>query len=136
MSANDRRIPSDAPCPGIGEAPELSARDRIVSAPMMGSGAFILLKVGVERRETTNQAEIRIATLLKILRISPSDARKSCKSLSGLCRPPFPRNMANSSKNARFCYLDHSLGCEIRAVSCQGAQDEVNQSISGPFYTQ
>jgi hypothetical protein len=53
-------------CPGIGEA-DLPARDRIVSRAMMGGGAFILLKVGREGPETAEQAEIRLAILLKIL---------------------------------------------------------------------
>jgi hypothetical protein len=39
-------------------------------------GAFILLKVGQDRRESARQAEIRIATLRKILQISPSGAGK------------------------------------------------------------
>ena len=38
---------------------------------MMGGGAFILLKVGRPRPESAKQAEIRLAILLKILRIPP-----------------------------------------------------------------
>jgi hypothetical protein len=37
---------------------------------MMGGGAFILLKVGQPWPETAKQAEIRLANLLKILRIA------------------------------------------------------------------
>jgi hypothetical protein len=37
---------------------------------MMGGGAFISLKVDCCRRESAKQPEIRLATLLKILRIS------------------------------------------------------------------
>jgi hypothetical protein len=37
---------------------------------MMGGGAFILLKVGHPWPETAKQAEIRLANLLKILRIA------------------------------------------------------------------
>jgi hypothetical protein len=35
----------------------------------MSGGAFILLKAGITRLETAKQAEIRLANLLKILRI-------------------------------------------------------------------
>jgi hypothetical protein len=37
---------------------------------MMGGGAFILLKVGDPWPESTKQAEIRLASLLKILYIA------------------------------------------------------------------
>jgi hypothetical protein len=37
---------------------------------MMGGGAFILLKVGHPWPETAKQPEIRLANLLKILRIA------------------------------------------------------------------
>jgi hypothetical protein len=37
---------------------------------MMGGGAFIPLKVGHPWPETAKQAEIRLANLLKILRIA------------------------------------------------------------------
>jgi hypothetical protein len=36
---------------------------------MMGCGAFVSLKVDCCRRESAKQPEIRLATLLKILRI-------------------------------------------------------------------
>jgi hypothetical protein len=39
MCASERKFPSDAPCPGIGEA-DVPARDRIISPAMMGGGAF------------------------------------------------------------------------------------------------
>jgi hypothetical protein len=88
MSANDRRIPFDAPCPGIGEARQ-PARDRIISEAMLGRGAFILLKVGRGRRESAKQAEIRLATLLKILRISPPEPRKPAKKSVGVVSAAF-----------------------------------------------
>jgi hypothetical protein len=68
------------------------------SAGMMGEGALILLKVGQRRRESAKQAQICLATLLKILQISSSEARKLRKKRVGR---PFPRDMANSSKTAR-----------------------------------
>jgi hypothetical protein len=58
-------------CPGIGEADE-PARARIVSRAMMGGRAFILLKVGRGGPETAEQAEVRVAILLKILGNRPS----------------------------------------------------------------
>ena len=66
MRASNPGFPFDAPCPGIGKAGE-PARDRIVSLERMGGGAFILLKAGRFGPETTKQAEIRFANLLKIL---------------------------------------------------------------------
>jgi hypothetical protein len=42
---------------------------------MMGGGAFILLKGGEAGPETTKRAKIRLAILLKILRIVPSERR-------------------------------------------------------------
>jgi len=67
MRASHREFPSDAPCPGIGEA-RVPARDRIISPGMMGGGTFILLKAGCIGSESAKQAEIRLAILLKILR--------------------------------------------------------------------
>jgi hypothetical protein len=40
---------------------------------MMGGGAFILLKSGPPRPESTKQAEMVVATLPKILRVALSD---------------------------------------------------------------
>jgi len=73
MRASDRKSPSDAPCPGIGEA-SWPARDRIVSLGMMGGGTFILLKTGRAGLESAKQAEIRLAILLKILQIARFEA--------------------------------------------------------------
>jgi hypothetical protein len=42
---------------------------------MMSGGAFILLKVGCLGPESTKQAEIRLANLLKILRNFGSEAK-------------------------------------------------------------
>jgi hypothetical protein len=66
----NRKFPSDAPCPGIGEACWL-ARDRIVSMGMMGGGAFLPLKVRRLGLESTKQPEICLAGLWKILGIPP-----------------------------------------------------------------
>jgi hypothetical protein len=66
-------------CPDVGVAHE-PARDRIVSLAMMRGGAFILLKVGQGRRETANQAEIRLADLPTILSILRFKGRNPCQS--------------------------------------------------------
>jgi hypothetical protein len=42
---------------------------------MMGGGAFILLKGGRTGPEGTKRAKIRLAILLKILQIPPSERR-------------------------------------------------------------
>ena len=42
---------------------------------MMGGGAFILLKGGQAGPESTKRAKIRLAILLKILHIAPSEGR-------------------------------------------------------------
>ena len=42
---------------------------------MMGGGAFILLKGGRARPESAKRAKIRLAILLKILHIAPSQRR-------------------------------------------------------------
>jgi hypothetical protein len=78
IRANDREFPSDAPCPGIGEAGE-PARDRIVSLGMMGGGAFARLKAGRTGPKTTKQAEIRPAFCGKFYALAPG-LQKSCHS--------------------------------------------------------
>jgi hypothetical protein len=45
----------------------MPARDRIVSSEMMGGVAFIRLKSGGAGPKSTQQVEIRLAILLKIL---------------------------------------------------------------------
>jgi hypothetical protein len=49
------------------------ARDRIVSLGMMGGGTFFPLKGGQAGLESTKRAKIRLAILLKILHIAPSE---------------------------------------------------------------
>src|SRR6266481_2773780 len=67
MRARDRNVPSDTPCPGIGEARK-PARDRIVAQARMGGAAFILLKIRHSGLESGKQAEIHLTNLDKILR--------------------------------------------------------------------
>jgi hypothetical protein len=60
---------------------------------MMGGGAFILLKAGGDEPESTKQAEIRFASLLKILRFAGFDGRnllaKGGTHMLWLCRCGF-----------------------------------------------
>jgi hypothetical protein len=53
---------------------------------MMGGGAFILLKAGGPERESVKQAEIRLASLLKILGIARSGGQSPSPSMSGTCK--------------------------------------------------
>jgi hypothetical protein len=53
----------------------MPARDRIVSSGMMGGVAFTLLKTGRPRPKSAKQVEIRLANLLKILRIAARGSR-------------------------------------------------------------
>jgi hypothetical protein len=72
---------------------------------MMGGGAFLLLKVGRLRPESTKQAEIGLADLRRILRIpdlNQSPLRGGEKNVRGLCGPRFPPGMANLSRILRF----------------------------------
>ena len=48
---------------------------------MMGGGAFILLKGGQAGSKSTKRAKIRLAILLKILHIVPSDGRNRLASI-------------------------------------------------------
>jgi hypothetical protein len=61
-----------------------------------------LLKVRRFWRESGKQAEIRLATLLKILQIRRSRTRKPRRGRILLYRQQFPLDMANSSGIARF----------------------------------
>ena len=55
-------------CPGIARR-VWPARDRIVSAAMLGGAAFILLKTGLAERESSKQVEALLAGLPTILGI-------------------------------------------------------------------
>jgi hypothetical protein len=52
---------------------------------MMGGGAFILLKAGRRRPESTKQAEAGLAGLLKILRICRFWRRNPSHTAAGTC---------------------------------------------------
>jgi hypothetical protein len=72
----------------------------------MGDGAFLLLKAGDFRPESSKQAEIRLAILLKILQIRLFRRRKALaregRDVQYLCLPPFPLDMANSPQAGDF----------------------------------
>jgi hypothetical protein len=105
---------------------------------MMGGRAFILLKAGRRAAETVKQAEIRLASLLKILHNTRSGgesplARRD-KDPRRLCRGDF-RSVWLIRRNRPLCYLDHSIGAEIGAVSCKEMQVKVEQVHLLDFYT-
>ena len=72
----------------------------------MGEGAFLLLKTGDSRRESSKQTEIRLAILLKILRIRPFRRRKplarEAMDMQWLYLQRFPLDMANSPQCGGF----------------------------------
>jgi hypothetical protein len=51
----------------------------------MGGGAFLLLKGGDSRPESSKQTEIRLAILLKILRIPPVSEAEGLAGRGGTC---------------------------------------------------
>jgi hypothetical protein len=73
---------------------------------MMGGVAFILLKNGRTGPETAKQAEIRLASLRKILHIARFGGQrplvKDGKDMPWLCRRRFPPDMANLPRIVRF----------------------------------
>jgi hypothetical protein len=73
---------------------------------MMGGVAFILLKAGQPGPETAKQAEIRLASLLKILHIGRFGGQtplvKGGKDMQWLYRRRFPLDMANLPRIVRF----------------------------------
>jgi hypothetical protein len=68
--------------------------------------AFVLLKAGRPQPKSAKQAEIRLANLLKILRIWRCEERKflagSAGYMQGLYCAEFPEDMANSPENPGF----------------------------------
>ena len=87
---------------------------------MMGGVAFILLKAGRRRPESAKQAEIRLASLLKILHIArfegPKKGHWQGTATTGngcidqwLYRRRIPLDMANLPRISCFCYLDHII---------------------------
>jgi hypothetical protein len=105
---------------------------------MMGGRAFILLKAGRRAAETVKQAEIRLASLLKILHNTRSGGESPLarydKDPRRLCRGDF-RSVWLIRRNRPLCYLDHSIGAEIGAVSCKEMQLKVEQVHLLDFYT-
>ena len=99
---------------------------------MMGGRAFILLKAGRRAAETVKQAEIRLASLLKILHTTPfravqggeSPLARCDKDVRRLYRGDF-RSVWLICRNRPLCYLDHIIGTEIGAVSCKEMQIKV-----------
>ena len=131
-AAIDRKSPSDAPCPGIGEAHQ-PARDRIVSPVRMGGGAFIWLKTGRGSPESAKQAEIGVASLLKIVAIGPSRGReppiKGRKGQSEVVGRLFREIWLTRGESRGSVTMGHTVCRETDAVSCREMQDKVETSI-------
>jgi hypothetical protein len=70
----------------------------------MGGRAFLLLKAGDSRPESSKQAEIQLANLLKILRIPPVSEAEGLalmgRDMQWLCLQRFPLCMANSPQGS------------------------------------
>jgi hypothetical protein len=70
---------------------------------MMGGGAFILLKVGRAGRESAKQTEIRLASLLIILQITPRGRTPRAQGRATVVHSQeFPLDMANLSRIVHF----------------------------------
>jgi len=83
----------------------------------MSCGAFILLKVDCCRGKSAKQPKIRIATLLKILRISLGWPRNRWKNTVWLQKVQLFSGYGQSVENRPPCYSDHSFRPEIGALS-------------------
>jgi hypothetical protein len=104
----------------------------------MSDGAFLLLKAGRIRPESWQQAEIRLANLLRILRIAPPGREKrSPKPLSGCEGRIYGdfRRIWLICHNCPICYLNHSFDTEIGAVSSEVPPRKDEVSIRFGFYT-
>jgi hypothetical protein len=62
----------------------------------MGGGTFILLKVGQNGPESAKQVEIRLANLLKILRIYRRGVRVPCRE---------PKMLGDGCADVDFCRI-------------------------------
>jgi len=94
---------------------------------MMGGGAFILLKGGRAGPESTKRAKIRLAILLKILHIAPSEGRNRLADIEketwkGCIYGDFC-GVWLICQNRPFCYSNHYFSWEISAVSCKSMQE-------------
>jgi len=94
---------------------------------MMGGGAFILLKGGRAGPESTKRAKIRLAILLKILHIAPSERHDRLANIEketwkGCIYGDFC-GVWLICQNRPFCYSNHDFSWEISAVSCKSLQE-------------
>jgi hypothetical protein len=105
---------------------------------MMGGRAFILLKAGRRAAETVKQAEIRLASLLKILHTTLQGGESPLARCTKDVRRPYRgdfRSVWLICRNRPLCYLDHSIGAEIGAVFCKEMQVKIGQVHLFDFYT-
>jgi hypothetical protein len=98
---------------------------------MMGGGRFILLKAGRRGAESAQQAEVRLADLLKILCICRGAANLLAEGethMRWLCGCGFPRGMANRPQIAPYVIQITVLAekmAQYRATRCRGKLSQV-----------
>jgi|ERR1700722_1413783 hypothetical protein len=105
---------------------------------MMGGGAFIRLKAGRNRPESSEQAEIRLADLSRILWIGRPSAKKSLAKRASRCKDKVYGDFCRIwliCHNRPICYLNHSFATEIGAVWRRPWQWKDEVSIRFRFYT-
>src|ERR1700722_7566043 len=105
---------------------------------MMGGGAFIWLKAGRKQPESSEQAEIRLADLSRILWTGRPSAKKSLAKPASRCKDRIYGDFCRIwliCRNRSICYLNHSFATEIGAVWRWPWQWKDEVSIRFRFYT-
>jgi hypothetical protein len=101
---------------------------------MMGGRAIILLKGGQAGPESTKRDKIRLAILLKILHIPPSERRNRPANIEkGTWKGCIYGDFCGLwliCQNRPFCYSNHSFSWKIGAVSCKSMQEKDDIRIS------
>ena len=101
----------------------------------MVSAAFILLNNRCGRRETAQQAEIRIADFLTILPVARPKWRKFAKIPGLIAMNLIFCGIYLIPGNRLLCYPNHSLRAKIGAVSPSVGRDEDQESTDAILYT-
>jgi hypothetical protein len=102
---------------------------------MMVSAAFILLNNRCGRRETAQQAEIRLADFPTILPVACTKSRSLSKTLVLIAMNLIFCGIYLIPGNRLLCYPVHSLRAKIGAVSSLKGRDEDQESTGAMLYT-
>jgi hypothetical protein len=102
---------------------------------MMVSAAFILLNNRCGRRETAQQAEIRLADFLTILPVACTKSRNLGKMPALIAMNLIFCGIYLIPGIRLLCYPDHSLRAKIGAVSSPEGRDEDQESTDASLYT-